>query len=182
MSTKRCNAFISDDRNQKRRCRRKTSLTYCGQHIDTRYDINRVLPNLFIGNKKVAMNIEQLKSYGVTHIVNCAEELEHIKNKYDSKISCLWIPLYDSEMENITEYIKKSVKFIDNAISNGHKVLVHCAAGISRSSSIIIAYMMYKDNMSFDTALAHVKTVRPCCRPNPAFQRQLRSYNFSKIK
>jgi len=181
MSTKRCGAFITDQQNQKRRCRRKTSLIYCSTHINTNKDINQVLPNLFIGNKKAAMNVEQLRSYRITHVVNCAEELKHITNKYDSSISCLWLSLYDSEMDSVTDHIDKSIRFIELAISNGHTVLVHCAAGVSRSASIIIAYLMYKHRMSFNTAFNHLKTIRPCCRPNLSFQQQLRSYDFSKI-
>ncbi|TMS04949.1 Dual specificity protein phosphatase 19 [Larimichthys crocea] len=55
-------------------------------------------------------------------------------------------------------------------------VLVHCNAGVSRSSSIVIGYLMLKEGLSFDDAYSQVKLARPSIRPNPGFYQQLQSY------
>lgn len=54
--------------------------------------------------------------------------------------------------------------------------MVQCMAGISRSSAIILAYMMRKLGVNLDNALAYVKTKRPKVNPNEGFMRQLRLY------
>ena len=55
-------------------------------------------------------------------------------------------------------------------------VLVHCNAGISRSTSIVIGYLMLREGLSFEEALGQVKHARPSVCPNAGFYRQLKSY------
>lgn len=56
-------------------------------------------------------------------------------------------------------------------------VLVHCNAGVSRSSSIVIGYLMQREGLSFEDAYSQVKLARPSVHPNPGFYQQLQSYN-----
>ena len=58
-----------------------------------------------------------------------------------------------------------AIKFIDEA------VLVHCAAGVSRSGGIILAYLMWKMLWSFDNAWLYARTKRPKIYPNKGFQK-----------
>lgn len=55
-------------------------------------------------------------------------------------------------------------------------VLVHCNAGVSRSSSIVMAYLMWREGLLFDEAYRQVKLARPSSRPNSGFYRQLQNY------
>ena len=84
------------------------------------------------------------------------------------------LPLEDSLEQNLTNYLSEALAYIDNAQG---KVLVHCAAGISRSGSIIVAYLMKKNNTGFDTALSMARNKSSRIRPNPNFERQLRAFN-----
>jgi atypical dual specificity phosphatase/dual specificity phosphatase 12 len=59
--------------------------------------------------------------------------------------------------------------------------LVHCYAGISRSASIIISYLMKKYNWSYEKAYNYVKNKRPIINPNRGFKKQLIQYeNYLK--
>lgn len=66
--------------------------------------------------------------------------------------------------------------FVENVRSSGGKVLVHCLAGISRSPTICIAYLMYSQNLSLDQAYDLVKQRRRLISPNLNFMRQLFEY------
>ncbi len=55
-------------------------------------------------------------------------------------------------------------------------VLVHCAAGVSRSASTVIAYIMKKRGWGFNETFNYVKKRRPIICPNYGFQRQLNQY------
>lgn len=55
-------------------------------------------------------------------------------------------------------------------------VLVHCNAGVSRSSSVVIGYLMLREGLTFDDAYGQVKLARPSIRPNPGFYAQLQHY------
>ncbi len=56
------------------------------------------------------------------------------------------------------------------------KVLFHCAAGVSRSASFVIAYLMKANQISYLQAYNLVKTKRPIIRPNSGFVQQLQEY------
>jgi hypothetical protein len=70
--------------------------------------------------------------------------------------------------------VTRSLQFLDKALANPqHAVLVHCMAGMSRSASMVIAFVMKARRMPYDTALRFVKERRPICMPNPGFHKQV---------
>lgn len=144
-------------------------------------DISQIDNHLFIGNRHAAKNLCLLKEHGITHVVNCADELEHYVENYESNdIKWLFLPMLDCSYEgDVESYIPHAIPFIDDAVTNNQKVLIHCAAGISRSSSITIAYLMHKYNLRYERAFSRVKSKRSCCRPNNRFVTQLKNYDFS---
>ena len=73
-------------------------------------------------------------------------------------------------------WIKETGEFIRGAIEGGGQVLVHCFAGVSRSASVVIAYLMRYHNMTYSQACAHVRDRRPWINPNPGFVNQLKRY------
>lgn len=75
--------------------------------------------------------------------------------------------------------IEAGYHFIDQALENGGRVLIHCMAGISRSSSVLIYYLMRKNNESFTGAVRLVRSFRSIVAPNRSFQLQL--INYGKV-
>lgn len=145
-------------------------------------DISQITEHIFIGNSRISKDLRQLEYYGITHVVNCADELENNVKNYDENISWLWLPMIDCAQDgDVANYIPEAVKFIDEVVTNNNKVLVHCAAGISRSSSITIAYLMYKHNIRYERAFNRVKNMRSCCKPNSKFVEQLKGFDFSLL-
>ena len=63
--------------------------------------------------------------------------------------------------------------FLDEARNNNKGVLVHCLAGISRSVTVTVAYLMSRKNMSLNQAYDHVKRCKPNISPNFTFMGQL---------
>ena len=99
-----------------------------------------------------------------------------VKNYFPETIKYLRIDILDMPSVYILGHLEKCNQFINEARSGGGSVLVHCNAGISRSSSIIIGYLMKTNGWSFDESLHHVRKVRPIVCPNEGFAKQLRSY------
>lgn len=77
-------------------------------------------------------------------------------------------------------YIEIAYNFMDLAINNGSKILIHCMAGISRSVSMIAYYLMKKYFINFDEALNIIKTRRSIANPNNSFKLQLQVYGKMK--
>ena len=81
--------------------------------------------------------------------------------------------LHDDPSEDILAILDESSDFIDQAKAGGKCCLVHCSFGMSRSPSIVIAYLLRRENCSLATALRKVKECRPVTAPNTGFMKQL---------
>ena len=66
--------------------------------------------------------------------------------------------------------------FIDECLENKGKVLVHGSAGISRSASLVIAYIMDVTGCPANDAIRFVQKKRFCIFPNEGFRQQLMEY------
>ena len=132
-----------------------------------------IIPHLYIGSIACASNLEELQSKKITHILCCGFGL---KLFYPDKFKYLKIDLMDNEAQPIRKYFDETNNFINNAIINGGNVLVHCHAGISRSTSIILAYLMKHKNMKFNKAFELIKEKRGKIQPNSGFILQLKAY------
>jgi Dual specificity phosphatase, catalytic domain len=126
--------------------------------------------HVYIGDEDSARDIEVLQGLGITHILIAGSYMR----AYLTNMNYKQLPLEDSLEQNLTNYLSDALAYIENAEG---KILVHCAAGISRSGSIIVAYLMKKNNTGFDTALSMARNKSSRIRPNPNFERQLRDFN-----
>lgn len=134
----------------------------------------KIIDKLFIGSVGVANSKDNIIAEGITHIVNATSSL---KNVFEDTFKYLKLDdLLDSPENDIKKYFPITGKFIKNAIDGNGAVLVHCHAGVSRSSTIIIAYLIEYEKMSFEKALEHCKLQREKINPNPGFQKQLKEY------
>ena len=138
---------------------------------------DEVEPNLFLGNLTAATDIEWLKQKKMTHILtvdSCPlprkiqDALPDIKLKY--------MQMTDMPREDLLTSFEDSNQFIDNALTSGGKILVHCYFGVSRSATLVIAYIMKKYNLPFAKAFEAVKEKRRFVGPNTGFLAQLQLY------
>jgi dual specificity phosphatase 12 len=82
----------------------------------------------------------------------------------------------DEPSVRLNTHFKDATDYIRKSIQEGKNVLVHCFAGVSRSASIVIAYLMRFHKMDYNVAYNYVKSKRPWINPNYGFQGQLRRY------
>lgn len=80
----------------------------------------------------------------------------------------------DDEEEKISEHFERTHEIIQAAIAQNKKVLVHCAAGISRSPTLVIAHLMLENKWNLEEAYQFVKKKRYVTRPNIGFMNQLK--------
>ncbi|KAF8647848.1 hypothetical protein AX16_006516 [Volvariella volvacea WC 439] len=124
-------------------------------------------PYLFLGSRE-ASSSPFINSHGITHVLSIGARPKSIS----SSVTYLYLPLHDGPSYPLHEVIEQSCEFIESAKDG--KILVHCLAGISRSSSIVTAYLMTKCDMRLKEALGVVIRARPAACPNPGFIRQLK--------
>jgi protein-tyrosine phosphatase len=82
------------------------------------------------------------------------------------------INIMDDSSENIFKYFKEAIKYIESS----KKIYVHCMAGVSRSPTIVIAYLMWKDKLTFNDAYWKVCNKRKFIYPNEGFRNQLMKF------
>lgn len=95
---------------------------------------------------------------------------------YDNKINHFRILIGDNPSENIKCFFESSIKFISENIKKAN-VLVHCKAGVSRSATIVAAYLMKTRQLNYHEAINLLKSKRKLVDPNRGFMRQLRLYD-----
>ncbi len=97
--------------------------------------------------------------------------------------NCDWhrLVIDDDKDEQISQYFFEVHKIINEAINQNKNVIVHCAAGMSRSASLVIAYLMIENNWYYEEAYSYVKKKRPIIDPNIGFVKQLKAIEY-KIK
>merc|ERR1711933_19173 len=119
---------------------------------------------VFIAGYQVAGDGECLHKHGITHIVNTAADV--CENRFPDQFSYVTYYLKDTNSEDISLLFYRTLEWMQNAIKKGGRVLVHCREGVSRSSTMVIAYLMWRFNMSFEAAHEKIRKVRPICNPN----------------
>eukprot|EP00761_Pharyngomonas_kirbyi_P012521 gb/GECH01012548.1/.p1 GENE.gb/GECH01012548.1/~~gb/GECH01012548.1/.p1 ORF type:complete len:480 (+),score=112.22 gb/GECH01012548.1/:1-1440(+) len=131
---------------------------------------------LYLGSVQVARNKEQLLSNGIYYIINTARVVLDNYFENDPQFHYLSWKLYDQGSLSLIGIFYKSMDFIENAREKGQSVFIHCEKGVSRSSTLTIAYHMWKYNSRRDASLRRVKEGRVCVSPNPGFLVQLKEW------
>lgn len=124
---------------------------------------------LWLANEQTAFNYRLLRKLGVKQILTIGTEIrQHTANSSD--FEKMRIDIDDIHVESLLDWFSKTNEFIDKA-----PTLVHCMMGISRSSSVVLAYLMYQKRMTLAEAFEHVSLHRDIS-PNTGFFSQLTKY------
>ncbi|XP_046670062.1 dual specificity protein phosphatase 10-like isoform X3 [Homalodisca vitripennis] len=150
--------------------RSPVSPSECTPDIDS-HPASRVLPFLYLGNARDAADLETLSAHGISRVLNVTSQLpgyhEHCGITYRQ------LPASDSGHQNLKQYFEVAFQFIEEARTSGASVLIHCQAGVSRSPTIAIAYIMQHRQLTMVEAYKLVKAARPIISPNLNFMGQL---------
>lgn len=135
-------------------------------------DISEIEPNfLYLSGYQSAGKPEILKQYQITHVINASGS--NCPNKGDSSITYLTLNLNDNIRENIECIFYMCIDFINECKKSNGKVLVHCYKGVSRSVSIVLAYLIYIYGKTVEESLEFIQTYRRRADPNIGFYLQL---------
>ncbi|XP_013140090.1 PREDICTED: probable dual specificity protein phosphatase DDB_G0283417 [Papilio polytes] len=142
--------------------------------VDTKPDDVPILivDYVYIGSQDCVAD-SVLESYNISNVLSLGIERNiKVKNKY---VECLDLP-----ETNIVPVVKVCLPYISDSVANKANVLIHCNAGVSRTSMVVIAYLMSL-GMEYDNAYSLVKSKRPAIQPNVGFVKQLKTTNFSQM-
>ena len=135
----------------------------------------QILPHLYLGCRKVASCLASLKDNRIRRILNVTSSVPNQFKDLDGFIY-KQIAVEDSHEVDMIKHLPEAFCFIEEAKNRGEKVLVHCHAGMSRSVTVIIAYLMKYYHYTLDGAFDHVKQQKQNISPNFSFMGQLIEY------
>ena len=131
--------------------------------------------SLYLGSFSAAIDTNFLKEKNIKCILTVGIQLSVDHNSLlisDRKaIDAIDIPSY-----NLKKHFEDCISFIETHINSGKNVLVHCRAGVSRSSTVVISYLIKTKGWSLAAAIEYVKSKRSCIQPNQGFMKQLEEY------
>ncbi|BFU19841.1 leucine rich repeat and phosphatase domain containing protein [Entamoeba histolytica HM-1:IMSS-B] len=133
---------------------------------------NQIDERLYLGSLDSTRNRDILIERNITGILSLGVKAIVVSKK----IQVEYIDIGDLASEAIDQYFAKCFSFMETIIEGGGSILIHCHAGISRSSTVLIAYLMYKKMWRYKEAVTFVKKKRPIISPNTGFEKQLLSF------
>jgi len=143
--------------------------------LSNNQDIHEVYPNLFMGNLSTVFNKKLLKDNQITHIVSV---ISGFKPPYPNDFNYHIIDALDEPTFDMYQYFDDSSFFIEIAHKSLRKVYVHCMCGVSRSSTIVVAYLMDKLKKKPDEIILYLQSIRSVVNPNIGFRKQLKMYSI----
>ncbi|XP_077466287.1 dual specificity protein phosphatase 1 [Stigmatopora argus] len=129
-----------------------------------------ILPFLYLGSAYHASRKDMLDMLGITALINVSA---NCPNHFEDSFLYKSIPVEDNHKADISSWFNEAIEFIDSVRNNGGRVFVHCQAGISRSATICLAYLMRTNRVKLDEAFEFVKQRRSIISPNFSFMGQL---------
>ena len=135
----------------------------------------QILTYLYLGNYNDYIDGEKLKSIGITHVINVCPERKRVEIP---GITYYYVNILDLPTADITSVINRVIPTIDviRSVNPNAKFMINCAMGMSRSASLVIAYIMYSRTMNFHDSWNYVQSRRYIALPNVGFLLQLYKY------
>lgn len=135
--------------------------------------LGQITEHLFLSSGRAANNIVLVSNSRITCIINVTQD---VVNTHIPAVEYVRVPVADSPRSRLSEYFDLIADRIDEEGAKSGRALVHCNAGVSRSATLCLAYLMKYRNMTLLEAHRLVKARRPIVRPNNGFWKQLIDY------
>jgi protein tyrosine/serine phosphatase len=139
--------------------------------------VSEILPQrLYLGNIH-SCNSQLLNNLNINNVICILYDQkfkEHRHKPRSYEINYITINAEDGKDSSLVRHIRPLADFIHNTINHNESVLVHCYAGVSRSATVVLAYLMIYHNFKLTEALNYVKSIRPHINLNPFFEDYLK--------
>eukprot|EP01099_Mayorella_cantabrigiensis_P004326 TRINITY_DN3252_c0_g1_i1.p1 TRINITY_DN3252_c0_g1~~TRINITY_DN3252_c0_g1_i1.p1 ORF type:complete len:420 (-),score=67.37 TRINITY_DN3252_c0_g1_i1:74-1333(-) len=136
-----------------------------------------IIPSLYLGTTICSFNKHALMQLGVTHVLSIIPRWVPV---FPSKFKYKIFEVEDKEQANIKQYFREAIDFIKNAIYSNGVVLIHCSSGLSRSATVLAAYLICEHRMTLKTSLETIRKRKDVC-PNAGFIKQLEQWEASEM-
>ncbi|KAJ6533408.1 protein-tyrosine phosphatase-like protein [Mycena vulgaris] len=138
---------------------------------------------LYLGSLAAACEPSLLREHGITHLVQVLDGPSLPTEEANDDASLPPFAYFRIDIEDASDAAPRlraeltpACDYIRDALAGGGNVLVHCHQGVSRSASVVIAFLIRDRGMGYVAARAFVRARRRCVRPNAGFEAVLREW------
>jgi len=143
-------------------------------------NFDEIFPRLILGDQVLGLDPKRCAAQGITHVLNAAQGSKFGNvNTQESMftphgIQYMGVAANDNMAFDLSKFFEATTKFIVTALEENetNKIYIHCVQGISRSATILCAFLMMERGFSAVEALTALRRKRAVC-PNEGFLRQL---------
>lgn len=118
----------------------------------------RVTPQVYVGSQYRWMGKQLLEREGINAVVNMRNEFDDSAHNLTLEHYC-YLPTVDDDAPSM-QALTRGVTFMQDVITRGGKIYIHCAGGVGRAPTMAAAYYI-SQGMSVNSALAMISKVRP---------------------
>jgi hypothetical protein len=156
--------------------------------------MSEITPHVYLSGLMASLNIDALREEKIRSVLYLCEdnkESKTLKLYAKKKIEHCHIPLADMATADLSAIFNSTYAYIRDRVEKNTKILVHCAAGVSRSVIVVAHFYLVRFYLANQhnkkvqkkimnprkyfacKILSMIKENRPCIGPNPGFLRQL---------
>lgn len=150
----------------------------CYWHYNNRRRMQEVYPDIFLGPfaAATANQLTHLEAQRITHIVCIRGPLERniIKPRLPDRFQYLVLDLAESEFESVLPLVNQLLTFVNQAMAEGGRVLIHGNCGSCRSAALTCGYLMHELHCTADVAFTCILRCRANVVAYQPFMQQLR--------
>ena len=139
-------------------------------------NFDRIKTNIFVGScPGNQMDVQRLAQAGITAVMNLQTESDFDDHGIDwptlevlyhqSDIAVYLVSIVDHDDDDLTAKLPDAASALADIVELGHRVYVHCTAGLQRSPSVVIGYLAWHQQISLENALNQVLKARKCDPP-----------------
>ncbi|KAJ6581161.1 protein-tyrosine phosphatase-like protein, partial [Mycena capillaripes] len=136
-----------------------------------------IMPRVYLSDYFTAHDAKQLAQLNITHVITVLDR-DPVIPECIAENHKLHISIADRSDADIQQYLTQTTEFITAALAENenNNVLVHCFQGVSRSATVVCAYIVATTYMTASESVAYVQSKRSVVCPNLGFRNQLQAW------
>jgi atypical dual specificity phosphatase len=139
-------------------------------------NFGRIEPEIFLGSTpQTSVDVSRLKQIKITAVLSLQSDSDFVTHRIDwnklqsayqyNDISVHRFPIVDFDEKDLGEKLAEPIKALKSLLTVGHRVYVHCNAGVCRAPATVLGYLCYARGMSLERGLDYIRRNRPQANP-----------------
>lgn len=143
--------------------------------------VTQIIPRVWIGNIYSAIDDEFLHTNNIQVIINCTKDLAFHSDVIRGKIRAYRLPIDDNlkeqEIQNMSLWAPEVIYYMLKEYFEGNNILVHCAAGIQRSASVVAMFLIALKGYTPEESISFIRSKRNITfKPSVNFKKSIQHF------